>query len=270
MTCAVRSAERSEPRPDQLTRALRTDCLYFELGAELEDLTGATLAWTPAFVAAPAASVIHRVEPGVVAGHGPGWLASTESDLAKRGIRLARIYLMNRDAGMDRLLHDGGYACREELVFTGELPESPVPLTIRPVLTDKDWARKRAFHEGIPESPDGHGNAAADLTGLERHKCAHGMEAFLAEIDGRPVGVVAALRGDGITRIKNVLVHPGHRRQSVATALVQHVAALGRSRGTNEQCLIALKGGAGEKLYRTIGMTVVGSCFEWSKRLDRQ
>lgn len=267
MISAVQPAGRPGPGPNLLGRALDTERIYFELGADLEDLAGAVLAWTPAFVVAPAASVIHRVEPDAVAGRGPDWLADVESRLAVRGIRLARIYPMARHAGMERLLDNAGFACREELVFADNLPDPPSRLTFRPVLTEADWARKLAFHREVPESPDGHLNRAGDIAGIERNKCAHGMEAFLGEIDGVTVGAVAVVWGDAIVRIKNVLVHPAYRRQSIATELISHVAARGRTRGIHQQCLVALAGGAGETLYRSLGMHQVGSCFEWSKQL---
>ncbi len=269
MNGVAEAAGRPVPGPDLLGRALDTERIYFEIGARLEDLAGAVLAWTPAFVAAPAASVIHRLEHDAIAARGPAWLAEAESRLAERGIRLARIYLMARHAALERLLANAGYACREELVFADNLPDPPSRLTFRPVLTEQDWARKRAFHEDVPESPDGHRNHAAAMTGLERHKCAHGMHAFLGEIDDVTVGAVSAVWGDAIVRIKNVVVHPAYRRHSIATELLSHVAALGRTRGIKQQCLVALAGGAGEKLYRTLGMHQAGSCFEWSRRLGR-
>lgn len=266
MTKAAFASGRAGPS-DLLTRALETEQIYFELCARLEDLAGAILAWTPDFVAAPAASVIHRVEPDLIAGRGRDWLAGAEGRLVDRGIRLARIYLMARHTGMEALLSDAGYACREEIVFADSLPAPSPLLAFRPIVTEQDWARKQAFHEEVLESPDGHAEGAAGLASLERHKCAHGMEAFIGEIDDRVIGVAGAIWGDGIVRIKNLLVHPDFRRQSVATALMAHIAAHGRSRGIDEQCLVALKGGAGEMLYRSLGMTDLGSCFEWSKRL---
>ena len=266
MTKSALATGRTSP-PNLLTRALETERTYFELGARLEDLVGAVLAWTPDFVAAPAASVVHRIEPDLVIDQGRDWLAEAESKLVERGIRLARLYLMSRNAVVESLLSEAGYVCREEIVFAGNPPTPSSLLAFRPVMTEQDWAKKQAFHEDVPESPDGHAEGAARLASLERHKCAHGMEAFMGEIDGRAVGVAGAIWGDGIVRIKNLLVHPAFRRQSVATALMSHIAARGRSRGINEQCLVALRGGTGEMLYRSLGMTVAGSCFEWSKRL---
>lgn len=250
-----------------LQRALETDRIYFELGAQLEPLAGAELAWTPDFVSAPASAVIHRVDLQVLSYCNLDWLNGVESRLTQLGIRLARFYLQDRDAGIESLLGDAGYMCREELVFVDDLPDPPPLLTFRPVRTKEDWARKLKFHEQVTESPDGHANSAADLVGLERHKCAHGMESYLGEAEGRIVGVVGAVWSEGVVRVKNLLVHHDHRRQSVATTLLSHIAALGRDRGIREQCLLALRGKHGEKLYRSLGMQLIGSQMEWSKRL---
>ncbi len=249
-------------------RALATELRYFEIGALTEPLGGAVLAWTPEFVRAPAASVVQRVDPKAVLDGGPAWLTAVERRLAGHGICLARIYLTVRNVQVDSLLRQAGYACREELLFTDNLPDPGAMLSFRKVQTDEDWARKLAFHLEAPQSPDGHDTQAADLVGVERHKCAHGMEAFLGEIGGKVVGVVGALWGDGIVRVKNLLVHPDHRRRSIGTALLSHIAVLGRQRGLREQCVLALEGGAGEKLYRSLGMRQPGRQFEWSKRLD--
>lgn len=252
---------------DLFERIMGTERIYFEMGAERDDLSGATLAWTPGFAAAPAAAVVHRVDADKVTGHGAGWIARLEQQLAGRGIPLARIYLERRHERMESMLDEAGYVCREELMFTGRLPDPDCSIDFRPVITEADWTRKLAFHCEAPESPDGHQADPAAIAGLERHKCVHGMEAFSGEAEGRVLGVVGVVWGEDIVRVKNLVVHPGHRRRSVATALLHHAAALGRERGIGEQCLVALKGGAGEGLYRSMDMTEVGSCFEWSKRV---
>jgi len=270
MTSLAVAAGQSVSSVPLFERALATERDYFELGARTERLAGAVLAWTPAFVSAPAATVVHRVVADSVADCGPDWLAMVESRLGDLGVGLARIYLTASDPRVETMLRDAGYACREELVFTHRLPDPAPLLTFRPVATEKDWAQKRSFHDEVAESPDGHFNHAPDLVGLERHKCARGMQAFLGEVDGRTVGVVCAIWGNGIARIKNLLVHPDYRRQSAGTLLLEHVAAVGRARGITEQCLMALKGGTGELLYRSLGMRVAGSQYEWSKRLGKQ
>jgi ribosomal protein S18 acetylase RimI-like enzyme len=267
MTNPAPAAGQPRSVKSSLERALDTERAYFTLGAVVERLTGAELVWTPDFVHAPAAAVVYDVDPDLAAQCTVQWVTQIEDRLLSLDIQLSRIYLKSEHAGIGALLSGAGYVCREEVFFADNLPDPARLLTFRSVRTDEDWACKLRFHEEVPESPDGHANPVADLVALERHKCAHGMEAFLAEIDGVTVGAIGAIWGEGMVRIKNVLVHHGHRRRSVATTMLSHIAALGRARGIREQCLVALSEGEGLKLYRTLGMQPVGSQFEWSKPL---
>lgn len=270
MTAWAAAAPMRQADPGLFARVMDTERAYFELGARLEDLHGAVLAWTPGFVSTPGAAVVHRVEPDVFCHQAPTWIGQMEKALVLHGIGLARVYLDTRHEGLEGMLRDAGYACREELLFADRRLDPPTTVDCRPIVTEADWRRKLAFHEAVQESPDGHANLAADIVGLERHKCAHGMEAFSGEMDGRMVAVVGAVWGERVVRIKNLLVHPEYRRRSIATALLDHIAAIGRQRGIEEQCLVALKGGTGEIAYRSLGMTLVGSCFEWSKPVTRR
>lgn len=254
-------------RPFALARAVETDRIYFEMGAELELLDGATLAWMPGLTGSPAAAVIQRVDPEAVARGGESWTSDAERAFARTGARLVRIYLDGRHDGADEVLRRAGYVDRDELVFVHRLPDPPPGLRLRPVASDGDWQAKRRFHEAVDETPDGHGNRAADWVELERRKCLAGMDVFLAEQDGEIVGAVGAVWGDRVVRAKNVVVHPGHRRRTIGKAMLCHIAAVGRARGVSEQCVMAVKGEAGELLYRAAGMEMVGAQVEWSKLL---
>jgi ribosomal protein S18 acetylase RimI-like enzyme len=252
---------------DLLARAVETDRIYFELGAALGQLPGATLAWMPGLTRSAAAAVIHRVDPTVVAELGDGWIRQAEQVLHQAEAGLARVYLDARHAGADEVLRRAGYVDRDELVFVHSLPAPPADLQLRPVETAADWIDKARFHETIDETPDGHANGAADWVELERRKCAEGMDAFLAELDGTTVGAIGAIWGDGILRMKNVVVHPAHRRRSVGLGMLSLVAALGRARGISQVCVMAVRGDAGELLYRSAGMQMVGTQVEWSKQI---
>jgi ribosomal protein S18 acetylase RimI-like enzyme len=246
-------------------RAVDTERTYFELGAEIERLHGAELAWMPGLTASPAAAVIHRVRPATCAANGPRWIAEAEEALLTVGAGLARIYVDMRGSALDPHLLRAGYVAREELVFVHSLPVRPPMVSLRQVTTDADWRRKLRFHESVEGPPDGHHTAAAQWVELERRKCRHGMECYLAEIDGETVGAVGHVAGDGLLRIKNLVVHPDHRRRSIGCAMLSQVAALGREIGIVEQCLLAVRSEVGELLYRAVGMRVAGSLVEWSK-----
>ena len=254
--------------PSVLSRAVETDRIYFEMGAELDQLAGATLAWMPGLTASPAAAVVQRVDPAAIAEGGDAWVGEVEQAFARTGAGFARIYLDACHEGAGEVLRRAGYADRDELVFVHRLPEPPPELALRPVSSESDWQAKLRFHHAVDQTPDGHGNRAADWVELERRKCMAGMDAFLAEVDGTVVGAIGAIWGDGIVRTKNVVVHPDHRRRTVGRAMLCHIAALGRARGVSEQCVMAVRGEAGELLYRAAGMQMVGVQVEWSKLLE--
>ena len=253
--------------PSVLARAVETDRLYFELGATTEALPGAILAWMPGLIASPAGSVVHRVDPAVIADLGETWVRQVERSLTKLGASLARIYLDTRSTAVDEMLRNAGYADRDELVFVHSLGESAPGLTLRPVQSAGDWEAKLRFHTEVHETPDGHYHRPAEWVALERRKCAEGMDVFLAESDGHVVGAIGAVWGDGLLRIKNLVVHPAHRRRSIGRGMLSQLAAIGRERGISEQCILAVRGDAGELLYRSAGMQVVGTQVEWSKQL---
>lgn len=249
-----------------LDRAIETERHYFEMGARIEQLDGAILAWVPGLAACPAGAVIHRANAEMIAHRGAPWIAEAERALSNAGVALARIYLDSRGPA-DELLRRAGYIDREELVFAHSLEDGGSELTLRPVLTPDDWQRKLELHQAGDISPDGHHVPAAEWVALERRKCDDGMEAYLAEAGGEIVGAIGAIRGDGILRMKNILIHPAHRRQGLARAMLHRLAAIGREQGISEQCVFAVRGDAGEQLYRSSGMQLVGAQVEWSKPL---
>lgn len=249
-------------------RALATERHYFEMAAEVRPLPGATLAWMPAHAGSPAAAVIHRADAAAIARLGSAWVDAAEQGLAEAGIGLARIYLDGSDEAADALLRGAGFSSRRELVFVASLADAEADLALVAVASEEDWARKRVLHEATDSSPDGHSTTAADWVAIERAKCAHGMDCFLAERDGAAIGAVSAVWGEGVLRFKNLVVHPAYRRTAVASALLARLAAFGRKRGYGEQCALALAGESGEKLYRALGMVEVGSQIEWSRWLS--
>ena len=254
-------------RSSAFARAIETDRAYFEMGSQTRTLPGAVLAWMPIISALPAAAVVHRVDPVKAAQAGTAWIEEAERALAEVGATVARIYLDAPEEMLGAMLRQAGYVERHELVFVGSLAPPSIDIALRPVITDADWAQKLEFHREARITPDGHDNDPADWVALERRKCGDGLELFLAEIDGKPVGTIGAIWGGGLLRLKNILVHPAHRRSAVGQAMASKLAELGRARGISELCLLAVKGGAGEYFYRGIGLQPIGAQVEWSKQI---
>lgn len=259
-----------ERRPDKrppFDRAIETERDYFELGATLDRLPGATLAWMPGLTDCAAGAVVHRVDPAAILSGGEEWIRGVESRLARVGAPLARIYLESTAAAVDDRLRAAGYTDRIEYIFHHDLPDPAPGLTLRAVAGDADWERKLRLQEAVAIFPDGHANRAIDWIALERRKSGDRMEWFLAEIHGEAVGAIGAFWGDAILRMKNIVIHPDHRRRSVGRTMISQLAALGRERGIFEQCMWAISGEIGELLYRATGARVIGKQVEWSKRL---
>lgn len=254
-------------RSTTFARAIETDRTYFEMDAETRTLPGAVMAWMPIVSALPAAAVVHRVDPATAAQAGAAWIEDAERALAEVGATLSRIYLDAPDETLGAMLRHAGYVERDELVFVGSLAPPSIDIALRPVISDAEWAQKLEFHREARITPDGHDNDPADWVTLERRKCSDGMEAFLAEIDGKPVGAICAVWGDGLLRLKNFLVHPAHRRRAIGQAMVGKLAGLGRARGISEQCVLAVRGEVGELFYRALGLQPIGAQVEWSKRI---
>jgi len=246
-------------------RGLDTERLYFELGATLVALEGATLAYMPCLAAAPAGAVVHRVDPDAISA--PRWLAKAEQALGEVGALYARIYLDNDNPIAGEHLLAAGYRRREELLFIHCISPANDAIAIRPVASPADWAIKLEFQRRLEGSPDGHPHNPSEWVAIERAKAVEGMDWFFAEQNGAVVGALGVFWARDILRFKNIVVHRDHRRRGVARAMLGAVAALGRDRGISEQCLFAVKGEEGEQLYRAEGMRVAGAQVEWSKRL---
>ena len=252
--------------PSLFERAAATDALYFEMGAQVEQLPGAALAWMPGLTGLAAGAVVQRVDGATVARMGSGWVSEIEEALVRVGARLARIYLDDGNPA-DSLLRRAGYARRPELVFAHAFERAPGDVVLLRVERDEDWERKERLHGEADRTPDGHPSSASDWVELERRKAAHGLESYLALLDGEVIGAIGAIRGDRILRFKNILIHPDHRRRGLGRAMLGSLAALGRESGILEQAVFAVRGNAGERLYRACGMRTVGTVVEWSKPL---
>ena len=255
-------------RASLFDRAAATDAAYFEMGAQVDEIPGASLAWMPGLTALPGGAVAQRVDAAMAARGGSDWVDEIERAFDRIGAPLTRIYL-GENSPADELLREAGYAERPELVFTHSMSAEPESLELRRVESDADWARKLRLHEEADRTPDGHPSAASDWVELERRKAAHGLETYLAILDDDVVGGIGAVRGDRILRFKNILIHPAFRRRGLGRAMLESLAAIGRESGIFEQAVFAVRGNAGERLYRACGMQVAGTLVEWSKPIGR-
>jgi GNAT superfamily N-acetyltransferase len=247
-------------------RAAATDVAYFEMGAEVEQIPGAVLAWMPGLTGLAAGAVVQRVDGEAAARMGSGWVSEIEGALGRIGAPLARVYL-DEYSPAGPLLLQAGYAMRPEIVFAHQIEAAPGEVELLGLDKGEAWERKERLHEEADRAPDGHPSSAADWVELERRKAADGLENYLAMLGGEVVGAVGAIRGESILRLKNILIHPDHRRRGLGREMLNSLAALGRESGILEQAVFAVRGNAGERLYRACGMRPVGEVVEWSRPL---
>lgn len=252
--------------PSLFERAAATDVAYFEMGAEIERLPGAELAWMPRLTSLAAGAVVQRVDGDAAARMGGGWVSAIEEALGAVGAPLARVYL-DEGSPAGGILRQAGYVMRPELVFAHAMEPTPGEVELLRLDNDEAWERKERLHKEADRTPDGHPSSASDWVELERRKAAHGLESYLAIVDGEVVGAIGAIRGDRILRFKNILIHPDRRRRGLGRAMLGSLAAVGRESGILEQTVFAVRGNAGERLYRACGMRAVGTVVEWSKPL---
>jgi len=257
------------PVSEILCSAIESDRQYFELGAQIDVLEGAQIAWLPGQAHNPAAVVVHRVDPVAAARVGNQWIQPLEARLRDIGTPVSRIYLDGPDTALDTVLQDAGYRAQHEIAFHGIARRSEsLKIDVRPVRTAEDWEEKLRFHVANAERPDGHATCAHDWVAMERARCATGtMEAWLCQHDGAVVGTIGTMRVSGVTRLKNLVIDRAARRQGVGRASVLRICQTVAQSDRSDFVVFALDGHAGDALYRAAGFRPVGCQVEWTRAL---
>ena len=254
---------------------LESDRRYFELGATVQEVDGAELAWLPGMESTPAGCVVHRVRPAAaVSGggrHPAAWVADVTARLRALGCGLARVYLDEPAPALDGALADAGYRRRVETGFLVEGPLPPVArddVVLREIVDDDGWDAKAKLHAGSDVAADGHASRSEDWVEFERRKCGTGgMRAFLVVVDGEVCGAVATLEGDGLLRAKNVFVHPDRRREGIAAESLRVLSRRAADLGLAATGIFGVEGRPGAAVYTHLRMAPVIHQFEWSRAL---
>ncbi len=197
----------------------------------------------------------------------------------RRGAARARLYLQQRHPALEAALVGRGYRPRDEVGFirltsgvaTVRATAAAPRVSVHPVEGASGWLAKLVFHRQAPERPDGHASSAEEWVELEERKAAAGyMQAFLIRVGDEVVGAVAAAPQRELLRVKNLVVHPAHRRQGVATEIMDRLEAIAAGSGKRALGCFALAGEAPETMYRRCGFQAVTRQTEWLKDLSRR
>ena len=250
---------------------LESDRRYFELGAEVETLEGAQIAWMPGMVALPAACVVHRVRPEAIGERTRRWVDDVSHRTSDLGCTTARVYLDGPAPVLEEALAAAGYRRRVEVGYVAEGDVPPHPrrvrsdIELRALVDDDGWEAKRKVHAGSEVAADGHAIDSDDWVAFERRKCdTGGMKAFLVEVSGEACGCVATLEGDDLLRAKNLFVRADRRREGIAAEVVRVLANRAVRLGLPATGTFGIDGRPGDAVYRHLGMTPVVAQIEWS------
>lgn len=248
-----------------LARALvDSDRRYFELGAIVEPVAGARLAWMAGLADLQAACVVLGAEAWRDAAEARRSMATLESAVLAAGGTRVRLYLERTAPEVARALLDLGFRSRLErgLVLPPGL-RAPLEVSLQRVADEDDWSRKAILHRESPDATDGHPTDADRWVEMERRKARTGVFVpWLIRLEGTVAGTAATMAQGRLLRLKNLLVHRDLRLRGIATAAI---AAFGRmaERGERSFGFFGVEGTAGEAVYRSCGMRPVVEWTEW-------
>jgi len=249
---------------------LETDVAYFEAGAVVEKLPGATIAHMPGFYALAAGCVVQRVDSTVLEREPEGFINRVETALGKIGAQHSRIYLQHYSAAVEDALVAHGYRATLELVLA--LPAAAcggeAGIVLREVKSARDWRDKKRVHEAMAVAPDGHVVPAGEWVTMERKKCASGyMQPYLVMRGDEVVGAVNAAPWKGVLRLKNVFVHPDSRLRGAGTGIARAFGPLAAAMDKLFAGAFVLANAAFIRMYINEGYEIVSQQTEWFREL---
>jgi GNAT superfamily N-acetyltransferase len=244
---------------------IETDRIYFELAAQVVDLSVGQLVWMPGLNELAASCVIHRISP-----QGMECLTNAWVDEIEEALRQRHIHFDVFPDDFASVLRGRGYGERGEIGFIAPdgHPSQPDNFQLCEVRTNADWNLKLCLHEEAMEGPDGYTNQADLWVEMERRKCTSGsMRSYLVRRDGEIVATVGTIVEANVLRLKNIVVAANLRRQGIGQATVQLLWQLAE---TDHACRLAVFGvqdGKGSRMYKRAGLYQVNEQYEWSRIL---
>ena len=259
-----------EAGPESLAAALlESDRAYFEAGAELRDVPGATMALLRGMESLAAACVVHRLRQAE-AGEPERWLGMMGREVRAAGCPALRIYLDEKTgplaaalarAGAMRTVEVGLVRRTDARWRAGAVPDG---LAIEPVRSADAWRAKLDFHRACPVGPDGHAAPAALWVEMERRRAGAGyLRPWLVRLEGTVCGTFG-LAGQGqLARLKNLLLHPKFRGRGLARHVVRLATDAAAADGALGIGCFALERHHALAMYQRLAFEPVIRQYEW-------
>jgi GNAT superfamily N-acetyltransferase len=167
-------------------------------------------------------------------------------------------------ADLDAAAQEAGLEVERDDILVLRDPRSPDPppgVAVRPAAAG-EWPAVAELDGSQAEDPEfrrWRWSGWRELLDLGRG------EWWAAWRDDHPIASGGIFRGDGLARYQEVVVHPEHRRQGVAAALVGAIAADHRARfGDVPAVIVAESGSSPARIYRRLGFQRVSGYVELS------
>jgi GNAT superfamily N-acetyltransferase len=174
---------------------------------------------------------------------------------------------------VDAWLLANGWTCEHAvlLLLTGAVT-ARAWCDVRPVVTPSDWSAYAALKqlnatESVPALVgDELAAVIAGLVTASQAKCPP-VEYALAYRGGQPVGFCSAWGGlDGVGQVEDLFVHRAHRKQGVATALLEHCVTRARAAGAGPVALVVHPTNTARRMYLALGWEPIAACHQYGRR----
>jgi len=247
---------------------LDSDAAYFEAGAVIEQVLGASIVRMEGLGLLPASCVVQRIEESALPDDIDGWLRSLETRLAGYDISQSRLYVRKEAPRLETALARNGYRPRDEsaVVLAAAPVDDSEDITLRVIDDEQSWAEKLSLQKSMEITPDGHRSPSELWVDMERRKCDSGfMKPYLIEENGEVVGTTNAALWGSVLRLKNLAVHPDHRLRGIGSDTITLFARIAAESNKLAVGAFVLANEPFAGMYPNRGYETVGKQTEWMK-----
>ncbi len=224
-------------------------------GASVHELEGVTATVSPN---CPERSVVNSVEYD-----DSGALSAALPALARlydeAGVDAWTVWVPAQDRETAGLLEDGGHV----LDAVPLAMACPIEEAIEPGQGPEDWGREADASVVGPINDRAYGYEGSFTRALEGVP-PDAMDVWVARVDGRPSSCIGTIDHGDDRHIVMVATLPEARGRGLASGLLAHALAAGRTDGIRSTSLVATKLGA--PVYERLGYRTVGSVEMWERR----